>query len=193
MVEWSHMGIVRRREHMRHKAFSIVELLIVMVIIAILAGLIIVTYTGIKTRAENTKTVNAVSHVIKAVTQYGVRNGNYPVTSTWPCIGSSSTCARVGGASTCFGIGGAVYNSAFNTTLKGVMTSVPEPSDQTMNCAGNSYSGAFYNKNDTSGGKTASIIYFLKGNESCQITEGTVAVSQQDDTTRCSVTLKTLP
>lgn len=187
------MGSFRGQEYKRHKAFSIVELLIVMVIIAILAGLIVATYTGIKTRAENTKTVNAVSQVIKAVTQYGVRNGNYPITSTWPCIGSSPTCARVSGASTCFGIGGAVYNAAFNTTLKGVMTSVPEPSDQTMNCAGNSYSGAFYNKNDTSGGKTASIIYFLKGNESCQVTEGTVAVSQQDDTTRCSVSLKTLP
>lgn len=187
------MGIVRRREHKIYKAFSIVELLIVMVILGILAGLIVVTYTGIKTRAENAKTVNAVSQVIKAVTQYGVRNGNYPVTSTWPCIGSSPTCARVSGATTCFGISGATYNSAFYTTLKGVMTSVPEPSDQTMNCAGNTYRGAYYNKNDTSAGKAASIVYFLKGNQSCQITEGSMSVSQQDDTTRCFVTLKTLP
>lgn len=43
------------------RGFTIVELLIVIVIIAILATVTIVSYNGIQARAKNTKTVSAVT------------------------------------------------------------------------------------------------------------------------------------
>lgn len=58
--------------------FTIVELLIVIVVIAILAAISIVAYTGIQQRAENTKTINAVSQVIRSVQAYMAANGAFP-------------------------------------------------------------------------------------------------------------------
>lgn len=65
--------------------FTIVELLIVIVVIAILAAISIVAYTGIQTRAESTKTINAVEAYKKAVMQYGIDKGGYP-NGGW-CLG----------------------------------------------------------------------------------------------------------
>ena len=64
-----------------------------------------------------------------------------------------------------------------------------------MNCNGGLASGAYYVRNDSSGGKTAQIYYFLRGDQACSNIPGVVsnAKNQQDDTTRCGPTLPTLP
>jgi len=52
--------IVALHKNLR-RGFTIVELLIVIVVIAILAAISIVAYNGIQARAENSKTVAAVN------------------------------------------------------------------------------------------------------------------------------------
>lgn len=66
--------------------FTIVELLIVIVVIAILAMITIVAYNGIQDRAEASKTASAVQAYKNALRLYKIDNGSYPVAGTM-CLG----------------------------------------------------------------------------------------------------------
>lgn len=66
--------------------FTIVELLIVIVVIAILATISIVAYNGIQERAKNVKTVSVVTQWVKALQMYKADNGSYPTAGG--CLGS---------------------------------------------------------------------------------------------------------
>ena len=61
-------------------AFTIVELLIVIVVIAILAAVSIVAYTGIQERANNVSIQSTITQLQKRLELYSAQNGNYPVT-----------------------------------------------------------------------------------------------------------------
>ena len=69
--------------------FTIVELLIVIIVIAILATLVITAYNGVQTKAKNTKTVSAVGAWAKALRLYQVDNDDFPSIDT--CLGNSDT------------------------------------------------------------------------------------------------------
>ena len=58
--------------------FTLVELLIVIVVIAILAALSIVSYNGIQDRANRTVVTNDLATVKKKLNIYKVTNGEYP-------------------------------------------------------------------------------------------------------------------
>ncbi len=60
--------------------FTIVELLIVIVIIAILAAITIVAYNGIQGRARDNSRYADVKAIIKALELYKADNGTYPTT-----------------------------------------------------------------------------------------------------------------
>jgi len=61
--------------------FTIVELLIVVVVIAILAAISIVAYTGIQNRAQDTRRLSDMRAIATALEQYKVDNGRYPADS----------------------------------------------------------------------------------------------------------------
>lgn len=61
--------------------FTIVELLIVIVVIAILASISIVAYSGIQARARDSQRRNDVSEIVKALELYYADNGQYPTSS----------------------------------------------------------------------------------------------------------------
>ncbi len=67
--------------------FTIVELLIVIVVIAILAAISVVAYTGIQQRATNTAIISAASQTVKAIQAYIAANGAYPYTHTSTNVG----------------------------------------------------------------------------------------------------------
>lgn len=77
------------REKESKEGFTLVELLIVIVVIAILAAISIVAYNGIQNRARDTIRKNDVAAMIKALEMYKTDNGNYPApapnpgSSTW--------------------------------------------------------------------------------------------------------------
>ncbi len=62
----------------RSKGFTIVELLIVIVVIAILATLVIVTFTGIQQRARNSQRQTDVNAVAQHLEAFYADNGYYP-------------------------------------------------------------------------------------------------------------------
>lgn len=72
---------------MKHKrstasGFTIVELLIVVVIIAILAAITIAAYSGIQSRARNSAALTTANTFIKKVHTYYSLKGSYPATTT---------------------------------------------------------------------------------------------------------------
>ncbi len=67
-----------------NNAFTIVELLIVIVVIAILASISVVAYNGIQNRANLAKVNSELLTINKAIQMYYAENGVYPDNSnTW--------------------------------------------------------------------------------------------------------------
>ena len=77
--------------YVKKYGFTIVELLIVIVVIAILATISITAYTNFQQRAKNTAIINAASQSLKTIQAYIVEHGTYPLKS-WSCITSDSGC-----------------------------------------------------------------------------------------------------
>lgn len=75
-----------------HTGFTIVELLIVIVVIAILAAISVVAYTGIQNRANDTVVQSDVSNTAKKIQVIYAGTGAYPV--------GGYTVASSGGATT---------------------------------------------------------------------------------------------
>ena len=61
--------------------FTIVELLIVIVVIGILAGLVITTYNGIQQKARNTERTTDLKTFQSQLEAYNANNGRYPTTA----------------------------------------------------------------------------------------------------------------
>lgn len=79
------MNVMKPRAR-KQKGFTIVELLIVIVVIAILAAISVVAYNGVQVRTKNTQTASAVETYVKLVQLYKVDNGTHPDATS--CIGT---------------------------------------------------------------------------------------------------------
>ena len=66
------------RKNKFKSAFTIVELLIVIVVIAILAAITIVAYNGVQQRARDTERATELSSIQKALELYWADKGGYP-------------------------------------------------------------------------------------------------------------------
>ena len=71
------------------KGFTIVELLIVVVVIAILAAIITVSYNGITSRASASKTLTLVRQWTQPIEAYRSLNNVLP--NDWTCLGNAVT------------------------------------------------------------------------------------------------------
>lgn len=79
------------RKNEKQAAFTIVELLIVVVVIGILAAITIVAYSGMQTRADNTARQNEAIAWRKSFEVYKATYGSYPVMPDGGyCLGSGS-------------------------------------------------------------------------------------------------------
>lgn len=58
--------------------FTIVELIVVVVVIAILATIIVLSYAGFKARTQETSVTNDMRNIVEQVGVYKVRNDRYP-------------------------------------------------------------------------------------------------------------------
>ena len=70
-------------------AFTIVELLIVIVVIGILAAITVIAYNGVQTRANNTSRINAAKQYVKLLSLYAVQNNSYPSLTDGACLGGT--------------------------------------------------------------------------------------------------------
>ncbi len=73
---------MKNHKHRVQKGFTIVELLIVIVVIAILASITIVSYNGIRGRSNDTVVQQDLANLAKKFALYQIDKGNYPLTVT---------------------------------------------------------------------------------------------------------------
>jgi general secretion pathway protein G len=152
--------------------FTIVELLVVIVVIAILAAITIVAYNGIQSRAENTKTISAVSQWAKAIRLYEADKGSWPANNS--CLGSATTYNPSEYNGRCWpgSTSGWVVNPSFLSEMQPYIgNSYPEPSTKALidTANGNEFRGAMYYQNSS----TDKRIYVeLPGQASCPSISG---------------------
>jgi prepilin-type N-terminal cleavage/methylation domain-containing protein len=80
--------MVRSTSH-RASGFTVVETLIVIVVIAILARITVVAYTGVQQRSRNAQVATSVATYRKVLTLYKLNNGAYPTHGTTTvCLGT---------------------------------------------------------------------------------------------------------
>ena len=124
--------LIHKREG--SQGFTIVELLIVVVVIAILAAITLVAYSGIQQRANNAAITDAASKSLRMIQAYIAANDKYPYTGngTGVCITLSSGCiSQVGTVGTSI--------STFNNNMATV-GSLP----QVVPSSGSDRYGVFY-------------------------------------------------
>lgn len=76
------MSLQNRKKFKADKGFTIVELLIVIVVIAILAAISIVAYNGIQQRSHTTSSKTAAENLAKKVEAFNAVNSVYPTSNT---------------------------------------------------------------------------------------------------------------
>lgn len=77
----------------KQTGFTIVELLIVIVVIAILAAITIVAYNGIQNRSKNTAVQSDIKQVQKLIEAYNALNGSYPSTGNINQVYTDANCS----------------------------------------------------------------------------------------------------
>ena len=184
----------------RTNGFTIVELLVVVVVIAILASITIVTYNGINTRAYNTQILSGVQQYYKALEVYRTFHGHYPPTTeeqagntavTLTCLGTGypdQECGTVTGKTI-------VEDPLFNTEMKEVISAAPHIGLNAVPVQDESFIGAVYggdttlcSKSPTCYGRT--IQWGLKGtNQDCKIS-GSYAYNVSSTMTACEIVLE---
>lgn len=127
---------MRTKQH--YNGFTIVELLIVIVVIAILAAISIVAYTGIQNRANDSAVQSDLAAAAKALELYKTDKGSYPDSETK--LGEMSTIAPLKASKQSY-TGGTLYNYTYCWTS----------STSTYGLAAQSKSGTAYYVTSSSG------------------------------------------
>jgi general secretion pathway protein G len=71
---------MKKNKHRKQAGFTLIELMVVVVIIAILAGLIIPRFMGETDKAKQAKTKMQIESLESALKMYKLDNGSYPTT-----------------------------------------------------------------------------------------------------------------
>ncbi len=114
--------------------FTIVELLIVIVVIAVLATITIVAFNGIQKRAQAASVTAALNHASKRVRLYQVDNGGYPATLAAASVTDSDVTYQYTGTLTSYCITGTKGSSS-------LYVSDTQASPSTGGCAGHGQGG----------------------------------------------------
>lgn len=170
--------------------FTIVELLIVVVVIAILAAITIVAYNGIQDRAKAARITASIDAYGKALELYRVENGNYPTVSSgclgvaadYPASGAFSAGACVMSGSTA----DTTYSTSLGDSLASYQSSRPSAllDPVTIDYGYGMiyhYRGVWVESDDDS----YQFQYVLRGNVSCPI--GTKTYFAASNASRCNV------
>lgn len=144
------------------KGFTIVELLIVIVVIAILAAITVVAYNSVQQKARNTQTQLAMASYAKAIILYGQDKGSYPVPALFTCLGDEYTATTKCDASANLADTTALYN-----LIKPYLNNGAQPRPALTDVNGRR--GGFYH----SSGSTYYLFFMQEGISVCPAINGT--------------------
>jgi prepilin-type N-terminal cleavage/methylation domain-containing protein len=163
------------------RGFTIVELLIVIVVIGILAGLTMITFNGVQVRARNAQVLSGVKTIESAMRQYATLNQRY-ITPTVSCLGTGYATNRCKTDSTTANpTWGAVQDTTGMTELSTVIPNQPKVNDGTLrvfSASDDLRGGVWKHGND--------LKYYLEGDQSCRSGETKTFAGQL---TECVLTL----
>lgn len=149
------------------RGFTIVELLIVVIVIAILATITVTAYNGMQNRTQNAKTESAVTQYRKMLLAYAAEKRAYPDDNA-ACLGEVNDYPNG-----CFS---GAPNTTFNTNLKAWLTTstLPAPNTECLTMYGGCRQAAAFSRIGWSldGGSpnhTYWLIYVLKGGAKCTV------------------------
>jgi len=77
-IEYAYVYVYTRTMRSIPRGFTLIELLIVVSVIAILAAISVVSYSGSVARADYARAQTDMKHINDALTVYRSQNGNYP-------------------------------------------------------------------------------------------------------------------
>lgn len=179
-----------RDAHRDDKGFTIVELLVVIVVIAILAAFTIVAFNGVQSRAESSRFAGAIDAYIKSFETFYAANGAYPnfgsgclgVGSDYPASGyfTQNACVMASGTTS------STYNASLNQALSAQIANPPSTklAPVRVDYGGGmiyDYRGAWVE----TGGTYYQFQFWLVGNQKC--IKGTSSYNASANATRCSV------
>lgn len=170
---WAHLKHNSTHSSSR-SGFTIVELLIVIVVIAILAAITTVAYNGIQDRAVNTQRISAAKEYQKIINTYIINRSVYPrtvgATETY-CLGDGYPDWNADGtANDCFATNNIKFvGPALNTELLKEVSTLPSFPKTPVQTGGTQSLGIAYRgiTIDSQIGRVG-LFYWLKGaNQSC--------------------------
>ena len=153
------------------RGFTIVELLIVIVIIAILSAITIVAYNGIQARAKTTSIVSSAGQMQQLLLAYKATYGTYPpqlATNGKSCLTMDNSCTMWDGTP---------VTTTDNSTLMTELRKIGNP-PQSIPHLGSSFYGLYFDyyqpRTFNHDAVPGLLMYWLPPNQSCQL--GSVAV-----------------
>jgi len=131
-------------QHKQPRGFTIVELLIVIVVIAILAAISIVAYNGIQQRAKNTARISAATSIAKAIDANTIATGSH-LPGTPVCIPTGGKDYNADGIPDCGPVSGTINRSEKTITnaalSAGGVNNLKFPTDEVVATDGQRYTG----------------------------------------------------
>lgn len=175
MLIVSRMRCIVKAMHKR-KAFTLIELIIVVVIIGILSGIGINIFRGVKEKAQNATFVSNVAKYDRALTGYHVDNGSYPAISTFfrrTCVGVGYEDVNGDGEGDCRITGLPTSSKAhFNDSLKPYFSEeLPPVGNYITNIGPNDWQGLLFTYSSTTEldgvplTEATILLYWLKGRD----------------------------
>lgn len=161
--------------------FTIVELLIVIVVIAILAAISVVAYNGIQTRARNAQVTSGVNTYYKAIESYKAVNSVYPAVNG--CLGANYP----GGVCWQGDSGNFSVNTTLDSNLSEFVPSKPTLATElfSIGITNNMRAGLLYQSLSST---TSRLVYYQRGiNNPC--ISGFSAGNEGGVVTQCVMTL----
>lgn len=146
--------------------FTLVELLIVIVVIAILAAISVVAYNGIQQRAYASQAAAAVDGAVKILEMYKIDNGDYPDSDgDYVCLTASGSLPDIGNLAEnqCDTGTGASISLTLNSALSTYVASI---SNNTLPVVDYGH-GAARSLMYSADGGMAILAYFVNGNQDC--------------------------
>jgi len=106
----------------KEAGFTIVELLIVIVVIAVLAAITVVAFNGVQDRSNDSRMRSGINQLEKAIRLWATQTGELP-RGGWSSTTTWATLADSGAANCADGTGGWVFSGAYACSLEDMLVS----------------------------------------------------------------------